>query len=186
MLQREGVEADDLLATCVAEARKHGLFTVICSGDKDLLQLVDDDVIMWDAMRSRIFGAAEVKEKWGVAPNRVRDLLALMGDSSDNVPGVKHVGEKTAVKLLTEFDTLEGVYQNIDKVKGKTREYLQLHEADARLSQELVSLKSDVPMAFEVDKLVYGGFDRATVRALFWSWLPRARKTGTLGPTMPK
>ena len=167
VLQREGVEADDLLATCVAEARKHGLFTVICSGDKDLLQLVDDDVIMWDAMRSRIFGAAEVKEKWGVAPNRVRDLLALMGDSSDNVPGVKHVGEKTAVKLLTEFDTLDGVYQNLDKIKGKTREYLQLHEADARLSQELVSLKSDVPMAFEVDKLVYGGFDRASVRALF-------------------
>jgi DNA polymerase-1 len=167
VLQCEGVEADDLLATCVAEARKHGLFTVICSGDKDLLQLVDDDVIMWDAMRSRIFGAAEVKEKWGVAPNRVRDLLALMGDSSDNVPGVKHVGEKTAVKLLTEFDTLDGVYQNLDKVKGKTREHLQTHEADARLSQELVSLKSDVPMHFDVEELVYGGYERATVRALF-------------------
>ena len=167
VLQCEGVEADDLLATCVAEARKRGLFTVICSGDKDLLQLVDDDVIMWDAMRSRIFGAAEVKEKWGVAPNRVRDLLALMGDSSDNVPGVAHVGEKTAVKLLTEFDTLDGVYQNLDKVKGKTREYLTLHEADARLSQQLVSLKSDVPMHFDVEKLVYGGYERATVRALF-------------------
>lgn len=167
VLQSEGVEADDLLATCVAEARKRGLFTVICSGDKDLLQLVDDDVIMWDAMRSRIFGAAEVKEKWGVAPNRVRDLLALMGDSSDNVPGVAHVGEKTAVKLLTEFDTLDGVYQNLDKVKGKTREYLTLHEADARLSQQLVSLKSDVPMHFDVEKLVYGGYERATVRALF-------------------
>ncbi|MDP3217830.1 MAG: DNA polymerase I [Deltaproteobacteria bacterium] len=167
VLQCEGVEADDLLATCVAEARKRGLFTVICSGDKDLLQLVDDDVIMWDAMRSRIFGAAEVKEKWGVAPNRVRDLLALMGDSSDNVPGVAHVGEKTAVKLLTEFDTLDGVYQNLDKVKGKTREYLKLHEADARLSQQLVSLKSDVPMHFDVEKLVYGGYERATVRALF-------------------
>lgn len=167
VLQCEGVEADDLLATCVAEARKRGLRTVICSGDKDLLQLVDDDVIMWDAMRSRIFGAAEVKEKWGVAPNRVRDLLALMGDSSDNVPGVKHVGEKTAVKLLTEFDTLEGVYKNLDKIKGKTREYLQTHEADARLSQVLVSLKSDVPMHFDVEKLVYGGYERATVRALF-------------------
>jgi DNA polymerase-1 len=167
VLQCEGVEADDLLATCVAEARKHGLFTVICSGDKDLLQLVDDDVIMWDAMRSRIFGAAEVKEKWGVAPNRVRDLLALMGDSSDNVPGVAHVGEKTAVKLLTEFDTLDGVYQNLDKVKGKVREHLQLHEADARLSQQLVSLKSDVPMHLDLERLVYGGYDRATVRALF-------------------
>jgi len=167
VLQCEGVEADDLLATCVAEARKHGLFTVICSGDKDLLQLVDDDVIMWDAMRSRIFGAAEVKEKWGVAPNRVRDLLALMGDSSDNVPGVAHVGEKTAVKLLTEFDTLDGVYQNLDKIKGKVKEHLQTHEADARLSQRLVSLKSDVPMKFDVDHLVYGGFQRSTVRALF-------------------
>ena len=167
VLQCDGVEADDLLATCVAEARKHGLFTVICSGDKELLQLVADDVIMWDAMRSRIFGAAEVKEKWGVAPDRVRDLLALMGDSSDNVPGVAHVGEKTAVKLLTEFDTLDGVYQNLDKIKGKVRENLALHEADARLSRELVSLKHDVPMRFDVEQLVYGGYERATVRALF-------------------
>lgn len=167
VLQCDGVEADDLLATCVVEARKHGLFTVICSGDKDLLQLVADDVIMWDAMRSRIYGAEEVKEKWGVPPNRVRDLLALMGDSSDNVPGVAHVGEKTAAKLLTEFDTLDGVYANLDKIKGKTREYLQLHEADAKLSRELVSLKSDVPMTLDVDELTYGGFDRAKVRALF-------------------
>lgn len=167
VLQCDGVEADDLLATCVVEARKHGLFTVICSGDKDLLQLVADDVIMWDAMRSRIYGADEVKEKWGVAPNRVRDLLALMGDTSDNVPGVAHVGEKTAAKLLTEFDTLDGVYANLDKIKGKTREYLQLHEADAKLSRELVSLKYDVPMKLDVDELTYGGYDRAKVRALF-------------------
>ncbi len=167
VLQCDGVEADDLLATCVVEARKHGLFTVICSGDKDLLQLVADDVIMWDAMRSRIYGADEVKEKWGVPPNRVRDLLALMGDSSDNVPGVAHVGEKTAAKLLTEFDTLDGVYANLDKIKGKVRENLQLHEADAKLSRELVSLKYDVPMTLDVDELTYGGYDRAKVRALF-------------------
>lgn len=167
VLQCDGVEADDLLATCVVEARRHGLFTVICSGDKDLLQLVADDVIMWDAMRSRIYGADEVKEKWGVPPNRVRDLLALMGDSSDNVPGVAHVGEKTAAKLLTEFDTLDGVYANLDKIKGKTREYLQQHEADAKLSRELVSLKYDVPMRLDVDELTYGGYERAKVRALF-------------------
>ncbi len=167
VLQCDGVEADDLLATCVVEARKHGLFTVICSGDKDLLQLVADDVIMWDAMRSRIYGADEVKEKWGVPPNRVRDLLALMGDTSDNVPGVAHVGEKTAAKLLTEFDTLDGVYANLDKIKGKVRENLQTHEADAKLSRELVSLKYDVPMKLDVDELTYGGYDRAKVRALF-------------------
>ena len=167
VLQHDGFEADDLLATCVAHARAQGFLTVICSGDKDLLQLVGDDVIMWDAMRSRVYGIEEVKEKWGVPPERVRDLLALMGDTSDNVPGVAHVGEKTAAKLLAEFDTLDGVYANLEKVKGKTRDYLRDHEGDARLSRELVSLKHDVAMEFDVEKLAYGGFDRARIRALF-------------------
>ncbi len=167
VLQRDGFEADDLIATAIEEARKHGLTTVVCSGDKDLLQLVAPDVIVWDAMHQRVYGRDEVVEKWGVVPERVQDLLALMGDSSDNVPGVDHVGEKTAAKLVNEFGSLDGVYQSVDKVKGKTREYLQQHEADARLSYELVGLKRDVPMTFDLEALKYGGWNTAKLKALF-------------------
>lgn len=166
VFQQDGVEADDLIATCVKLSRAHGLRTVIASGDKDLLQLVADDVIVWDAMRSRVYGAEEVREKWGVAPGLVADLLALMGDSSDNIPGVAHVGEKTAAKLLGEFGTLDGIYASLDRVKGKTREYLQQHEADARLSRRLVALKDDVPMRFDTAALAYGGWNKQRLKAL--------------------
>ena len=109
----------------------------------------------------------EVVAKWGVAPERVQDLLALMGDSSDNVPGVDHVGEKTAAKLLQDFGSLDGVYQNLERVKGKTREYLQHDEANARLSYELVGLKRDVPLRFELDALKYGGWNPLQLKSLF-------------------
>jgi DNA polymerase-1 len=167
VLQRDGFEADDLIATCIEHARKNKLVTVVCSGDKDLLQLVAPDVIVWDPMHQRVYGRDEVVEKWGVPPERVQDLLALMGDSSDNVPGVDHVGEKTAAKLVTDFGSLDGVYQNVDKVKGKTKEYLQKDEANARLSYELVGLKRDVPMTFDLDALKYGGWNKVKLKTLF-------------------
>ncbi len=167
VLQEDGVEADDLLATCVARARAAGLRTVIATGDKDMHQLVADDVIVWDAMRSRVFGPDEVVAKWTVKPDRVRDLLALMGDSSDNIPGVAHVGEKTAAKLLAEHGSLDGIYLNLDKVKGKTKEYLTLHEKDARLSYELVGLRGDLEIHFDLAQLRYGGWDTAKLRSLF-------------------
>jgi DNA polymerase-1 len=166
VFQHDGVEADDLIATCVRLAKQHNLKVVVASGDKDLLQLVDDDVICWDAMRARVYGADEVKEKWGVAPDRVADLLALMGDSSDNIPGVAHVGEKTAAKLLAEHGSLDGIYKSLDKIKGKVKENLQLHESDARLSRELVALKDDVPMRFDLPSLRYGGYDKQRLKAL--------------------
>ncbi|MEI8256656.1 MAG: DNA polymerase I, partial [Deltaproteobacteria bacterium] len=166
VLQQEGYEADDLLAACVREARSHGLHTVLCTADKDLMQLVGDDVVMWDAMRNRVFGPDEVKEKWGVGPERVRDLLALMGDTSDNVPGVQGVGEKTAARLITEYGSLDGVYANIDKVKGKLRENLARDEQSARLSYDLVGLEHDLPVALDLEKLKYGGWDAPALRTL--------------------
>lgn len=166
VFQREGVEADDLIASSVKLAKAAGLKVVVATGDKDLMQLVDDDVMVWDAMRSRIFGVDEVREKWGVAPALVGDLLALMGDSSDNIPGVAHVGEKTAAKLLGEFGSLDGIYRSLDKLKGKVKENLTLHEADARLSRELVALKDDVPMAFDLAALRYGGYDKVRLKTL--------------------
>src|SRR5262245_5293828 len=102
-----GVEADDLIATVVKKAREHGLKTVIVAADKDLMQLVADDVLMWDTMRNRVIGPSEVVERFGVEVKQLGDLLALIGDTSDNIPGVPHVGPKTAKDLLGEFGTLE-------------------------------------------------------------------------------
>jgi len=167
VMQRDGFEADDLIATAITRARAEGLKVVVASDDKDLLQLVADDVLVWQARKQRVCDRDAVVAEWGVAPERVRDLLALMGDSSDNVPGVDHVGQKTAAKLLQEYGTLDGVYQNVAKVKGKTQEYLRTDEANARLSYTLVGLRDDVPMDFDLGHLQYGGWDKEKLRALF-------------------
>src|SRR5688572_27758405 len=167
IFQKESIEADDLIAAVVERALSQDLRVVIVSADKDLMQLVRDDdqrVLMWDSMRDRTYGRAEVEAKFGVPPSQLRDLLALTGDTSDNVPGVPSVGPKTAADLLREYSTIDGIYKSIDKVKRpKLRENLTNHEADARISQELVTLKRDVPIDFDPEKLRYGG---ANVEAL--------------------
>lgn len=165
----EGLEADDFIATAVKEARRQGLRVVIASSDKDLMQLIEEGhVWMWDAMRDRVFGPAEVREKFGVGPEQVRDLLALVGDSSDNVPGVRSVGPKTAAELLTAHKTLEGVYEHLEEVKrDKLREALREHKAEAFLSQQLVTLREDAPLTFDLKELRYGGADIAKLRELF-------------------
>ncbi|MEO7329292.1 MAG: DNA polymerase I [Minicystis sp.] len=164
-----GLEADDLLAAAVKKAVGKGLRVVIASGDKDLMQLVDGEtVMMWDAMRDRVYGVPEVSAKFGVPPDRLRDLLALMGDSSDNVPGVPGVGAKTAAELMTQFATLDDLYAHLDDVKKvKIRESLKANEADARLSQKLVTLHADTPIDLDLETLRYDGPDRDKLRALF-------------------
>ena len=143
------------------------------------------DVVLWDSMRDRVYGPAEVTEKLGVRPSRVRDYLALTGDTSDNVPGVPSVGPKTAADLLREFGTLEGIYANLDAVKRpKLRENLVNHEADARISQRLVTLKEDVPIDWDLDHLRYGGADAAALRALFLE-LEFTRHLDNLEPAKP-
>jgi DNA polymerase-1 len=117
IFKQDGVEADDLIASAVKRAAEHELRVVIVAADKDLMQLVSERTIMWDTMRDRVFGIAEVEERFGVRIDQVQDLLALTGDTSDNIPGVPSVGPKTAKDLLVEFDTLAGIYQRIDEIK---------------------------------------------------------------------
>lgn len=171
IFQAESIEADDLIAAVVAKATAAGLRVVIVSADKDLMQLVrdgDNRVVLWDSMRDRTYGPVEVEAKFGVPPSQLRDLLALTGDTSDNIPGVPSVGPKTAADLLKEHGTIDGVYANIDKVKRpKLREKLVAHEADARISQTLVTLKADVPVDFEKERMRYGGADLDALRKLF-------------------
>ena len=169
--EEPGLEADDLIAALVQRATKEGVRVVIVSMDKDLMQLVhddDDQVVMWDSMRDKVYGPAEVREKMGVRPSQLRDWLALTGDTSDNVPGVPSVGPKTATDLLTEFGTLDGIYANLDKIKrAKLRENLTNAKDDAYLSQKLVSLKSDANVAWNPAHLVYGGRNEPELRRLF-------------------
>ncbi len=165
----EGLEADDLIAVAVQRAKEKGLRVVIASADKDLMQLVDDEhVMMWDAMRDRVYGPAEVEEKFGVPPAQVRDLLALVGDSSDNVPGVPGVGMKTAAELLKQLGSLDGIYQRLDEVKKqRIKDSLRDNESEARVSLRLVSLHTGSDVNLDLEALRYGGADVTALRALF-------------------
>jgi DNA polymerase-1 len=168
IFQRDGVEADDLIATAVKHAVGQGLFVVIVGADKDLMQLLGERVVMWDTMRDKTYGPPEVLEKFGVPPAQMRDLLALVGDTSDNIPGVPSVGPKTAAELLHTFETLDGIYAHLaDIQKKRLREVLVENEANARLSQKLVSLRDDEPIAWSLGDLRYGGADFERLRDIY-------------------
>jgi DNA polymerase-1 len=167
-LAKDGIEADDLIATLVKRARAAGYKIVIVSSDKDLLQLIGDGVVMYDTMRERIYGPAETREKMGVPPEKVRDFLALTGDSSDNIPGVPSVGPKTAQDLLRTYANLDDIYAHIDDITKKAlKAKLIEHKDDAYLSQELVTLDEDVGIEIDFDALKWSGGDQERLRALF-------------------
>ena len=153
-----GAEADDVIATLVARARERGFRVRIVSSDKDLAQLVDDAVVLVveepGARGTREIDPRGVEEKWGVAPGRMLDLLALTGDSSDNVPGVPKVGPKTAIRLLEEHGTLDAVLDAASSMKPSAlRDNLLAHRADAVLSRDLVRLRDDLPVDVDWDAL---------------------------------
>ncbi|MDP6109320.1 MAG: DNA polymerase I, partial [Rhodospirillales bacterium] len=142
-----GYEADDLIATYAALAKKQGAEVTVVSSDKDLMQLVDDRVTMFDAMKGKKIGPDQVMEKFGVGPDRVIEVQALAGDSSDNVPGVPGIGIKMAAQLIVEYGDMEGVLAHAEEIKQpKRRQNLIDHANDARVSKELVTLKNDVPV----------------------------------------
>ena len=120
----DGVEADDVIGTLALEADKKGIKTLIATGDKDMAQLVTENIHLIDTMKDLRMGPAEVKEKFGIQPDRFIDYLTLAGDTSDNIPGVEKVGPKTAIKWINEYGSLDGVIQNADQIKGKIGENL--------------------------------------------------------------
>src|SRR5881275_1236046 len=145
-IETAGLEADDIIACYVTEAKKAGWRVTIVSSDKDLMQLIDEDagIDMLDTMNDRRIGRAEVLEKFGVPPEKVGDVLALMGDSVDNVPGVPGIGPKTASQLIQQFGDLETVLASTDQIaKPKLKQSLIDHADAARLSRELVRLVCD-------------------------------------------
>jgi DNA polymerase-1 len=167
-LAMEGYEADDLIATLAIKASGQGLTVVIVSSDKDLYQLIGPAISLYDAMKDQQIGPAEVAERFGVAPAQMADLLGLMGDAVDNVPGVPGVGEKTASALIRQFGSIEALLERLDEVaKPKLRETLRAHADQARLSRELVRLHADCPVEVELDAFKLAAADPAELRALF-------------------
>ncbi len=149
-VEMEGFEADDLMATLARQAREQGFSVVLVSGDKDLFQLLESRVSMWDTMKELRLGPEEVKQKLGVEPAQVVDFMALTGDASDNVPGVPGVGPKTAARLLQQYGTLEAVLDAAPEMKeSKLRENLITYRDQALLSRELVRLDSQAPLRFQ-------------------------------------
>ena len=148
-------EADDLIATYKEQASKKGIKVTIISSDKDLMQLVDDNTFMFDSMKDHFIGKEEVKEKFGVYPDKVIDVQSLAGDSSDNIPGVPGIGVKTAAELINEYGSLENLLDNAASIKQPKRRQSLLDNKDkAFMSKQLVTLKRDVPIKNTLDEFV--------------------------------
>jgi DNA polymerase-1 len=172
ILDVAGFEADDVIATLSRQAVEQGMRVVVVSGDKDLLQLVADDVVVLnpgrEGMGSVLYDAKKVEEKWGVPPSQVVDVLALMGDAVDNIPGVKGIGDKGARDLIREFGSVEAALDRADEVKRAAyREGLKQHREEAILSKRLATLRRDVPVSLDLAALVRHEPDRASAHALF-------------------
>ncbi|HJK91684.1 MAG TPA: DNA polymerase I [Polyangiaceae bacterium LLY-WYZ-15_(1-7)] len=163
----EGFEADDVIGTLARQAVEAGHEVFIVSGDKDFAQLVGEHVRMVDTMKDVTYDAELVRKKWGVPPERFVDYLALTGDKVDNVPGVPGVGPKTAKKLLEKYGDVEGVLAHVDEQKGKLKERLAEHAEDARLSKELVTIDTAVPLELGVEDLRVPEVDAARVDVLY-------------------
>jgi DNA polymerase-1 len=167
-LELEGFEADDIIATIARAEERKGMDVCIVSGDKDLMQLVTDRTTVIDTMRDKRFDPAGVAEHLGVQPERVVDFLGLVGDTSDNVPGVPGIGKKTAIKLIGQFGSIEDLLKNIDKVDSrKVRDNLIACSDKALLSRQLVTLDSSVPLSYRTEDLKAAPPDREALKGLF-------------------
>src|SRR5919204_3242482 len=153
-LEQLGFEADDLIAPYVRQACEAGATATIVASDKDLMQLVSDCVVMYDTMKDRRIGIPEVIEKFGVPPHKVIDVQALIGDSTDNVPGVPGIGPKTAAELIQQYDDLETLLLRASEIKQEKRRQALIDNAEkARLSKRLVTLDDHVKLEVQVEDL---------------------------------
>jgi DNA polymerase-1 len=181
-----GVEADDIIATLVRRARERDWEVTILAADKDLMQLVEPHVTVFDAMRQRTFDIAGVTEKFGVGPAQMADWLSLVGDSSDNIPGMPGVGKVNATKLLSRFGSIDAIVENAGEIKGKMGERFRDPENLERLqlSRQLVKLRTDIDISIELDDLRPRPWDSERITDLF-SELEFEVLLERLGPTTP-
>lgn len=167
ILEHDDQEADDMIASVTSRLAAGGCRVVVVSGDKDLLQLVSDRVTMWDPMNDRLMDPVAVRTKYGLLPEQLLDYFALTGDSSDNIPGVRGVGPKTALKLITQYEDLEGLYAGIDEMKpSKMKERLVEYREDAFLSRDLVRLNREAEVPGNLEQFRVHESDPEALRSL--------------------
>jgi DNA polymerase-1 len=173
VIEEPGVEADDVIGTLAKQAGEACYETVIVTGDKDMMQVVDERTTLYDTMRDRRFGVAEVRQRFGVEPDRVPDVLGLMGDAIDDIPGIAGIGEKTATALVQRIGPVDVILERLDQVEQigirgakKLRETLAREAETARLSRTLATIRRDLPLRLDVDALRWSGPDRDELRAL--------------------
>jgi len=174
LLELPGYEADDIIATLCKTLCGDQCEITVVSSDKDLMQLVTDGIKLFDSAKERWIGAAEVGEKFGVAPEQVIEVMGLMGDAVDNIPGVKGIGEKTAIALIQQFQSLENLFEHLDEVEktklrgaAGIRKILEEARNAAFLSRDLATAKADVPIAVALTQLSARRPDLEKVRSLF-------------------
>jgi len=166
--EKQGFEADDLIGTAAVEAERQGYQVILVSGDKDFMQLVSDNILIFDPIKEAMIGRNEVKERTGVFPEKIIDVMALTGDASDNVPGVPGIGKKTAPTLIEEFGSLDGLYENLDRISAKKqKENLAQNKDLAFLSRRLVTIDTDAAMDFQIDDCKAIEPDGAILNELF-------------------
>jgi len=163
----EGVEADDVIGTLATEAEQKGISTIISTGDKDLAQLVTKNIKLVNTMKNEFLDIKGVQKKFGVKPEQIVDYLALVGDTSDNIPGVEKVGPKTAVNWLTEHNDIDTIIEKADEFKGKVGEYLRAGIEQLKLSRQLTEIKKDVKLDFGIEDLAVGERDEKRLHELF-------------------
>jgi DNA polymerase-1 len=168
VLEQQGLEADDIIGTLARKYAGKGIKTVIVSGDKDMMQLISDDITMIDTMKDVTYNVEAVKERFGVSPEKVVELFGLAGDQSDNIPGVPGIGPKNAQRLIEEFGSVEGVLANVEKVRNpKTRESIRAFAEQARMSRELATIRTDAEFDIDLERTRYAGPDNEVLKTLF-------------------
>jgi len=166
--EKQGFEADDLIGTLSTLAQEKAFGVVMVTGDKDFMQLVTDDAFIWDPMKNATMDKNTVREKFGVAPDKVVDVMGLSGDASDNIPGVPGIGPKTATALIREFGSMENLFDNLDAVtKKKQKENLIQYKDQAFLSRKLVTINTAAPILFSPDALKVRPPDETRLSELF-------------------
>ncbi|MDO4692716.1 MAG: DNA polymerase I [Porphyromonadaceae bacterium] len=171
ILEVAGYEADDVIGTLAVQAEQAGLEVLMVTPDKDYGQLVSPHISMYRPMSGggyEVWGEQQIVEKFGLSQTKqVIDYLGLVGDSADNLPGCPRIGEKTAQKLLAEFGSIEGIYEHIDQVKGKTREYLEVGKESTLMTRELATIHTGVPIAWQESQFVRKPLDAEALRELY-------------------
>ena len=167
ILELPRFEADDIIGTISEKAKERGFSVVIISPDKDLLQLVDKNTLVYDPMADKMYNELEVIKKFGVHPRQIPDFLALVGDSSDNIPGVKGIGKKKALELLSKFENIEKIYERLDSLKPVEKKKLIEGKEAAFLSKELATIRKDLPLEIEIEELKKEKPDYEELRNLY-------------------